>query len=203
MGTLMFSVLMYLQSPYYNSSFWDSFRQFYNRRKNSESQKLRILKDQHSNTNNINEKQWAKNKTWLRTVKTILWREKPIYFLPIQPLGEKKNQKGNVIFLWRMLNLATHMNKEILCNLLTVTWKRWDGHLCISSWAHIFYSLETLSAMLAITFFCSHHQTYGSLKKKHDQSLSVLMVLGRAPKKIATLHCFSFPWLLKWYILSR
>lgn len=133
----------------------------------------------------------------------LYYKGKSLYtFCLFNLLGKKKNQKGNVIFLWHMLNLATHMNKEILCHFLTVTWKRWDGHLCISSWAHIHYSLETLSAMLAITFFCSHHQTYGSLKKKHDQSLSVLMVLGRAPKKIATLHCFSFPWLLKWYILS-
>lgn len=165
---------MYLQSPYYNSSFWDLFRQFYDR-KITESQKLRIFKDQHSNSNNINEKAWA-------------WGE--------------KNQKGNVISLWLCKNLTTCMNKEIFCHLLRVIWKRCHGHLCISGWAHTHYSLETLSAVLAITFFCSHHQTYGWVKKKQDNSLCTLMVLGRAPKKIATLHCFSFPWLLQWYILS-
>lgn len=46
MGTITFSFLMYLQSPYYNSSFWDLFRQLYDREKkvnheNEDSLKIR------------------------------------------------------------------------------------------------------------------------------------------------------------------
>lgn len=43
MGMLTFSVLMHLQSPHYNSYFWDFFRQLYDRKKNK-----RITKNKES-----------------------------------------------------------------------------------------------------------------------------------------------------------
>lgn len=95
---LTFSVLMYLQSPYYVSPFQDLYGQF-NDLKNKSEPKIKKKEEpqKKKSTAIILTKNGELNMThYLAITRTIVqdWGEKSIYLLPSLPLVEKKrNQK--------------------------------------------------------------------------------------------------------------
>lgn len=100
---LTFSVLMYLQSPYHISLFWDLYGQFNDLKKKSEpkikkNKNLKKKKIINTATAITLMKNGELNTTRYLAVTRIIvqdWGVKSIYFLPSLPLVEKKkrNQK--------------------------------------------------------------------------------------------------------------